>query len=127
VKTIEEYAIDLVCDGAESTAEDDLNEDEDIADADHRAACDLAVDIAHAIREHPDVVLELALKTPEEWQALIPGVVILDPDGWRGWGGRPWTDRISRREYLERRDRCTVEHRDWETPAGMPDPSEVDR
>jgi hypothetical protein len=61
-----------------------------------------------AIREHPDVVLELALKTPEEWQAELPGVVIHDPDGWRGAGGRPWTDRIGRREYLERRARCTV-------------------
>jgi hypothetical protein len=106
--TIEEYAIDLVCVGAEHVAEDDLNEDEQIADADHQAACDLAIDIAHAIRDNPQVALELALKTPEQWQAAMPEVEILDPDGWRGANGRPWTDRISRREYLERRAQCTV-------------------
>jgi hypothetical protein len=60
MKTIDEYAIDLVCSGAESTAEDDLNEEEEIADADHQAACDLAIEIAHAIRANPQVVLELA-------------------------------------------------------------------
>jgi hypothetical protein len=57
--TVEQYAIGLVCDGAESTAEDDLNEDGAIADGDHGAACDLAIRIAKAIRKHPEVVLEL--------------------------------------------------------------------
>jgi len=57
--TVEQYAIKLVCDGAESTAEDDLNEDGAIADADHGAACDLALEIARAIRDDPRAVLNL--------------------------------------------------------------------
>lgn len=57
--TIEEYAIDLVAVGAESVAEDDLNEDGEIADADHQQACDLAIKIAHAIRANPAAVLAL--------------------------------------------------------------------
>lgn len=57
--TVEEYAIDLVCHGTESLAEDDLNENEDIADADHEAACNLAIKIARAIRKNPGVVLAL--------------------------------------------------------------------
>jgi hypothetical protein len=43
------------------------------------------------------------LKTPEEWLAEIrPGVRVLDPDGWRGRDGRPWTDPISRAEFTRR-------------------------
>lgn len=57
--TVAQYAINLVCDGAESTAEDDLNEDGAIADEQHGAACDLAASIAKAIRRNPQVVLEL--------------------------------------------------------------------
>ena len=59
MKTVEEYAIELVADGAESTAEDDLNEDGEIADEDHEAACDLALRICAAIRKHPAEVLAL--------------------------------------------------------------------
>lgn len=59
MKTIEEYAIDLVTDGAESVAEDDLNEDGEIADEDHEAAMDLAIEIAHAIKANPRAVLAL--------------------------------------------------------------------
>lgn len=59
MKTVEEYAIDLVASGAESTAEDDLNEGEEIADEDHQAACDLAIKIAHYIRQYPHTVLNL--------------------------------------------------------------------
>ena len=69
MKTIEEYAIDLLVSGAESHAEDDLNEDEEVADADHDEACGLAIDIAHAIRANPDVVLALVGRgtgTPKE-------------------------------------------------------------
>lgn len=108
METTEQYAIKLVADGAEMVAEDDTNEDGEIAEDDHEAACDLAIDIANAIRDNPEVVLALALRTPDEWQAAIPDVRIVDPDGWRGPKGRPWTDRISRREYLERRAQCTV-------------------
>lgn len=57
--TIEEYAIQLVAVGAESYAEDDMNEGEDIADADLRPAIKLAVKIAHAIRANPQAVLAL--------------------------------------------------------------------
>jgi hypothetical protein len=48
------------------------------------------------------------LKTPDEWQAEMPDLVVVDPDGWRGEGGRPWTDPISREEYIARRNLCTV-------------------
>lgn len=57
--TIEEYAVQLVADGAESYAEDDTNENDDIADGDHRAAVKLAIRIAHAIRANPQAVLAL--------------------------------------------------------------------
>lgn len=59
MKTIEEYAIDLVAGAAESTAEDDLNEDGEVADDDHQDACDLAIRIARAIRTNPEAVLAL--------------------------------------------------------------------
>lgn len=59
MKTIEEYAIQLVADGAESFAEDDLNENEDIANGDHQAACDLALKIVRAIKANPQAVLAL--------------------------------------------------------------------
>lgn len=59
MKTIEEYAVELVADGAESFAEDDMNENEDIADDDHQAACGLALKIARAIKANPQAVLAL--------------------------------------------------------------------
>ncbi len=59
MKTIEQYAIDLIIEGARSCAEDDLNESEEIADADHQAACDLALRLARAIESNPGAVLAL--------------------------------------------------------------------
>jgi hypothetical protein len=59
MKTIEEYAIELVANGAESYAEDDMNEDDEIAQEDLRPAIKLAVKIAWAIRANPDAVLAL--------------------------------------------------------------------
>jgi hypothetical protein len=59
VKTIEEYAIDLVANGAESTIEDDLNEDGEVSDEDHEKARDLAMAIVRAIRTTPGPVLAL--------------------------------------------------------------------
>lgn len=59
MKTIEEYAIELVVQGAQHVAEDDLNEDEDIAQEDHEAACKLALDIARAIKANPAAALAL--------------------------------------------------------------------
>jgi hypothetical protein len=58
VKTIEEYAIDLAAGAIEGIAEDDLNEDGEVADQDHPAACDLAIAIARAVAAYPAEVLE---------------------------------------------------------------------
>jgi hypothetical protein len=53
VKTVEEYAVELVVAGARHVAEDDLNEDGDVADEDHGPACDLALNMARAIEQNP--------------------------------------------------------------------------
>lgn len=59
-KTVEEYAIDLVVEGAESYAEDDMDENGELDNTDDlRAAITLAIDIAHAIRANPHTVLAL--------------------------------------------------------------------
>ncbi|WP_033338878.1 hypothetical protein [Catenuloplanes japonicus] len=58
--SIDEYAISVVTDGAESTAEDDLNENDDIAEEDHRAAIARAYRIIWAIRAYPNEILALA-------------------------------------------------------------------
>jgi hypothetical protein len=73
MKTIEEYAIELVADGAESCAEDDLNESGDVTDEDHGAAMDLAIKIARAIKANPDAVLALVGRSPAtlEWAAEV--------------------------------------------------------
>jgi hypothetical protein len=57
--TIEEYAIKLAAEGVESIAENDENDENLIAVDDHDEACDLAIRIARAIRDHPDAVLAL--------------------------------------------------------------------
>ncbi len=55
---IELYAIKMVSEGAESSAEDDLDEDGEFeAEDDHTAACDLAVNLAKIIRDRPEVLL----------------------------------------------------------------------
>ena len=46
------------------------------------------------------------LKTPGAWCAEL-GYEVLDPDGWRGSEGRPWTDPITRAEFEERLVTCT--------------------
>lgn len=66
MKTIDEYAIDLAAEGIQSHAEDDLNEDGEIADDEHEAAVALALGIARAIRANPDAVLALARLTQDE-------------------------------------------------------------
>ena len=49
------------------------------------------------------------LRTPEEWIAIKhPGKFVMDPDGWRGPNGRPFTDRISEAEFTRRFLRSTV-------------------
>lgn len=57
---IESYAIAVIVDGAESVIEDDTNEDGRLSDADHEAACDLALRIVRGIRDLPRAVLALA-------------------------------------------------------------------
>lgn len=59
MKTIDEYAIDLVINGTQHAAEDDLNEDGEIAEEDHHAACDLALRIADVIETNPEAILAL--------------------------------------------------------------------
>lgn len=53
MKTVEEYALWLVTTGITDSAEDDVNESDEIAEDDHRPACDLALDMAKAIEDNP--------------------------------------------------------------------------
>ncbi|WKW85523.1 hypothetical protein SEA_REYNAULD_71 [Rhodococcus phage Reynauld] len=46
------------------------------------------------------------LKTPEQWCELL-GKKIIDPDGWRGADGRPWTDPVDYAEFQRRANRST--------------------
>lgn len=64
--SIQEYALALVADGAEGTAEDDLNEDGDIAEDEHEAAVELAMAIIRGIRAYPRSVLALAIPKETE-------------------------------------------------------------
>ena len=51
-----------------------------------------------------------ALRTPTDW-CMTLGVRILDPDGWRGAGGRPWKDPITEDEFRDRLRVCTIDVR----------------
>lgn len=55
--TVDEYAIDLVVSGAQHVAEDDLNEDGEIAEEQHGEAMDLALSMAATIRDNPAAFL----------------------------------------------------------------------
>lgn len=57
-KSVEEYAIDLVVEGADHVATDDTNESGEIGGKDHQAACDLALDMAKAIKDNPQAFAE---------------------------------------------------------------------
>ena len=48
-------------------------------------------------------------RTSKEWQARLPEVVVLNPDGWdRSNYNYSWNvERISQGEYLRRRDKST--------------------
>lgn len=59
MKTIDEYAIDLVVAGTQHLAEDDTNEEGEIVEENHRAACDLALRIADAVQANPKAVFAL--------------------------------------------------------------------
>jgi hypothetical protein len=55
---IEKYAVNLVGEGAEGIAEDDIDEDGEFADeADWRTASDLGVKMARAIKNNPEAFL----------------------------------------------------------------------
>lgn len=58
------------------------------------------------------------IRTPEEWCQLL-GWQILDPDGWRGRRGRPWTDPISQAEFERRAGESTARHAPLGVPAGQ--------
>lgn len=58
MKTIEEYALWLVTTGITDSAEDDMNESDEIGEDDHRPACDLALDMAKAIEDNPQSFTE---------------------------------------------------------------------
>jgi uncharacterized protein (DUF2461 family) len=52
---IEKYAVKLVGEGAESVAEDDIDEDGEFANEDDwRTAADLGVKMGRAIKDHPE-------------------------------------------------------------------------
>ena len=51
MNTIERYAMEMICDGAESRVEDDLNEDGKATDEEHEAALILAAEIIRAMRQ----------------------------------------------------------------------------
>ena len=53
-----QYAINAICDGAESTVEDDLNEDGKLSDRDHEVACGMAMAMINVIRAYPEEFFE---------------------------------------------------------------------
>lgn len=78
MKTVEEYAIGMVAAGAESTIEDDLNEDDEVTEDDHKLAIKLAYGMVRAIRDHPGVLVAMARREqiPEltgQLSRLMPG------------------------------------------------------
>lgn len=67
---IEKYAIKLVAEGAESTAEDDMDEDGVFASEDEwRGAGDLGVKMARAINNNPEAFLAWYRTLPSEVNA----------------------------------------------------------
>lgn len=53
----ERYAIQMVADGAESHAEDDLNEDGALSDAEHDEAMTLGCSMARVIADNPEAFM----------------------------------------------------------------------
>lgn len=60
---VQRYAIDLIADGAESCAEDDIDEEGafPLHSLDHTVACDLALAMVRGIKANPRAVLALAV------------------------------------------------------------------
>ncbi len=64
---VEKYAVNLVGEGAEGIAEDDMDEDHVFADRnDSRAAATLAVEMAQAIQNNPQAFLMWYRSTTSE-------------------------------------------------------------
>jgi hypothetical protein len=62
------------------------------------------VDLLDAVR----AAVEAARKRmPAEWQA-ITGVIVVDPDGWRGSDALSWEEPITRADFLRRAGESTV-------------------
>lgn len=58
---IEDYALKIVCDYAESGVEDDIDEDGELGtEEEHDEATDLALKIIRGMRAHPEKLLEFA-------------------------------------------------------------------
>lgn len=53
------------------------------------------------------------VRTPEEWM-WVTGILIMDPDGWRREGDPPWSQPITREEFIRRAGVSTV--RGWPSP-----------
>jgi hypothetical protein len=41
------------------------------------------------------------LHTPDEWCTFF-GVIVTDPDGWRGNMAKSWDEPITRKEFMQR-------------------------
>ena len=54
-----------------------------------------------------DNLNSLVLQKPSEWAKKL-GIVILDPDGWRGKDGRDFEDPISEAEFERRKVISTI-------------------
>lgn len=91
MKTIEEYAIDLVCEGAQHAAEGDRRAIRDDVQ-DHQAAVDLAAEIAQAIRANPAAVL--ALVGRDSATGPVAHLAECEPEQREGWERMPYREAL---------------------------------
>jgi hypothetical protein len=66
------------------------------------------------------------LRTPTEWES-VTGIRVIDPDGWRGVGGRSWEEPITEAEWDKRVSVSTIEHQKAAPPLAKPDAPGKDR
>lgn len=67
----ERYALKLIADGAESFAEDDMNEEGLLGVRQHQTAVKLALSLVALIRDHGDVILRV-LREPSRFVTDVP-------------------------------------------------------
>ncbi len=67
----EQYALKLIADGAESFAEDDMNEEGLLGARQHQTAVRLALSLVDLIRDHGDVILRV-LREPSRFVTDVP-------------------------------------------------------